>query len=122
MADDTKKVMKLNSSVSRAVQVMLVKIATAISNTAKIAAPYLSGTLRRSISISTTKLSRGIVVVGSPVAYARRREFENNLHPDRKYYLKKGYELSAGYIRTVIKQTLDTVLNSESEADFTFSG
>ncbi len=122
MADDTKKVMKLNSSVSRAVQVMLVKIATAISNTAKIAAPYLSGTLRRSISISTTKLSRGIVVVGSPVVYARRREFENNLHPDRKYYLKKGYELNAGYIRTVIKQTLDTVLNSESGADFTFSG
>lgn len=122
MRDDMHKVMKLKPNVSKAVQVMLMKIATTVANTAKIAAPYLSGTLRKSIWIKTNKLSQGSVIVGSPVAYARRREFENNLHPDRKYYLKKGYELSAGYIRTVIKQTLDTALNSESGGDFTFSG
>lgn len=63
MSDDTKKVMRLKSNVSRAVQVMLMKIATTISNTAKVAAPYLSGTLRRSISINTMKLTQGTVVV-----------------------------------------------------------
>lgn len=121
MSDDIKKVMRLKSNVSRAVQVMLMKIATTISNTAKVAAPYLSGTLRRSISINTMKLTQGTVVVWSPVAYARRREFENNLHPDRKYYLKKWYDLNRSYIREIVKNTFDTILNSDSNADFTSS-
>ncbi len=114
MSDDTAKVMKLNASVSRSVQVMLMKIATTISNTAKVAAPYLSGTLRRSISIKTNKLSRGVVVVWSPVAYARKREFENKAHPDRRYYLKKWYDLNRSYIREIVKETFNTVLNSDS--------
>lgn len=49
MRDDMHKVMKLKPNVSKAVQVMLMKIATTVANTAKIAAPYLSGTLRKSI-------------------------------------------------------------------------
>ena len=114
MSDDTAKVMKLNANVWKSVQVMLMKIATTISNTAKVAAPYLSGTLRRSISIKTNRLAQGTVVVGAPVAYARRREFENNAHPERKYYLRKWYELNRSYIREIVKQTFDKVLNSDS--------
>lgn len=121
MRDDMHKVMKLKPNVSKAVQVMLMKIATTVANTAKIAAPYLSGTLRKSIWIKTNKLSQGSVVVGSPVAYARRREFENNLHPNRRFYMKKWYNLNKSYIDQIVKKTFDEILWSDSNASFTFS-
>ncbi len=121
MRDDMHKVMKLKPNVSKAVQVMLMKIATTVVNTAKIAAPYLSGTLRKSIWIKTNKLSQGSVVVGSPVAYARRREFENNLHPSRRFYMEKWYNLNKSYIDQIVKKTFDEILWSDSNASFTFS-
>lgn len=121
MRDDMHKVMKLKPNVSKAVQVMLMKIATTVANTAKIAAPYLSGTLRKSIWIKTNKLSQGSVIIGSPVAYARRREFENNLHPSRRFYMEKWYNLNKSYIDQIVKKTFDEILWSDSNASFTFN-
>lgn len=61
----------------------------AVKNRAIILAPKDSGDLRRSgaVSVSTSKDEAIISFGNSDVKYARRRHYENNLHPSTKYYL-----------------------------------
>ena len=62
-----------------------------IQNQAKINAPYLTWTLRRSITSDLTRLNKLTTTIWSPVIYSRRREYENKKNPDRKFYLKRAY-------------------------------
>lgn len=105
------KVFKIWESVSTAVQLMLIDISSIIQNNAKINAPYKTWTLRRSISTEFYQLQRWIVVVWSPVRYARIRELSNNLHPRTTYYLKRWYTEHESEIREIIQNTLSRELN-----------
>ena len=110
---DLKAIGKLNANVSKSIQLMLMKIALEISNTAKTLAPYLSGTLRRSIWIATNRIAQGVVVVWSPVAYAKRREFENKLNPNRKLYLERWYTMNKEKIDKIAKESMHKALFSK---------
>lgn len=58
-----------------------------ILNKARINAPVLTGALRASGNISNTGMySR---VIGFSVPYATVREFNNNKHPNTKFYLRR---------------------------------
>lgn len=68
----------------------LSKMGTAIKNRAEMYAPVLTGALRADGRV--VKDSPDSVTVrfgGFSVPYARRRHYENNLHPETKYYLER---------------------------------
>lgn len=58
-----------------------------ILNQARMNAPILTGALRASGGITATGLYSRVIGFGVP--YSTIREFENNLHPNTKYYLKR---------------------------------
>lgn len=88
------------------IQKAMLQITMIVQNQAKINAPFQTWTLRRSITSDLTRIVNLYSVVGSPVAYARRREYENNLHPDRKFYLKRWYEMNETKIKSIIQTAL----------------
>lgn len=109
---------KLNTATLRQVEnnaiLGLSKMAYGINNLAKSKAPVLTGTLINSIRVDPTDKSGGIfyVLAGGTagsynVPYAQRREFENNKHPNTKYYMQKSFdEITknyAEYFREVAK-------------------
>lgn len=83
------------SSLKRNTQQGLVMMANDMSNRAKANAPYDSGNLSRSIRIRRTGMADEIEVVaggsfaGKEIKYAARREYENNLHPSTRHYMKR---------------------------------
>lgn len=77
-----------------------------IRNSAKENSPLKTGTLRRSITANFNQIKDWIVLVWSPVAYARIREYVNNLHPDRKFYFKNAYEENQDRIRELFNDAL----------------
>lgn len=101
------RIPKMWENVSGAIQLMLMDVANVVKNSAKQNAPYLTGTLRRSISTDFNKIQRGTAVVWSDVKYARRREYENNKNPDRKYYLWRWYSENEWKILRIVKEALD---------------
>ena len=107
---DIDKVSQLEFNVEDAIELALIKIWLKVQNQAKLNAPYQTGTLRRSISTDFSKIKRGMVVVGSPVAYARRREFQNFKNPHRRFYLKRAYEMQQAEIGRIITEALDREL------------
>lgn len=82
-----------------------------VQNAAKENAPYLTGTLRRSISTDFDKITQWVVIVWSPVVYARRREYENYLHPERKFYLKRAYTENKKEILDIVRKYLSDWLD-----------
>lgn len=110
---DIKKIENLDENFSKSIQLILMKIALTISNSAKEYAPYLSGTLRRSIWIATNRIAQGVVVVWSPVSYAKRREFENKLNPDRRLYLERWYTMNKEKIDKIAKESMHKALFSK---------
>lgn len=89
---DIKKIEDLDKNVSSAVQFILDKVSqNVLTNYAKVNAPYRSGDLRSSIGRDTRQIQQWIVIVWSPLPYARIREYVNNLHPNTKYYLWRAY-------------------------------
>lgn len=103
---DIDKLVKLNWNVSSAIQLMLTDIALIIQNSAKVNAPYKTGNLRRSISSQFNNIQKWFVIVWSPVAYARVREYSNNLHPETKFYLKRWYTENEAEIQNIIQRSL----------------
>lgn len=65
-----------------------------VAKNARNRAPVLTGALKSSIRIDTSKMSSYTVYVRAGgiggVKYARRREFENKLHPQTKHYMSNG--------------------------------
>ena len=127
---DIEKVRKMSVNIGFAVEALLTKISQRVQNYAKENAPvgdYTNktkkkgkgkgaqgkqwGTLKKSITHDRDRLKSGIAIVGSPVAYSRRREYENNLHPWTKFYLKRWYTEHVPEYKDIIKKALSEKLN-----------
>lgn len=84
------------STLSRKTQQGLVMMAYEVANQAKQNAPYDEGTLRNSIRVVPN--TNGVEVIaggsygGKKIAYAKRREYENNKNPHTKFYMKNALE------------------------------
>lgn len=63
-------------------------MADGINNVAAQKAPVLTGALRSDGRVEKIEGGYQVVYGDSRVPYARRRHFENNLHPQTKYYLQ----------------------------------
>lgn len=67
-----------------------------ISRQAKDNAPWLSGDLSRSIRTTTegdtVYVLAGGTSQGKTIDYARLREYVNNAHPDKRYYMRRAFE------------------------------
>ena len=81
MATDFSKVDKL---VDQALKAGLASLGKDIQNRAIVLAPKDTGALRQS---ARTDVGNDRVTVSFNTAYARRRHWENNLHPATKKYL-----------------------------------
>lgn len=107
---DIEKVINMNRNVSSAIQLMLTDVWLLVQNTAKTNAPYLTWMLRKSINANFNYIQKWYAIVWSPLKYARRREFENNLHPDTKYYLMRWYTDNELKIWKIVKEALNQKL------------
>ncbi|MBP5724224.1 MAG: hypothetical protein J6X18_11725 [Bacteroidales bacterium] len=67
----------------------LSKMGDSIKNRAQLYAPYDSGDLHDDARVEKAELSVKVIFGGFAVPYARRRHYENNLHPETKYYLER---------------------------------
>lgn len=67
-------------------------MADGINNLAAIKAPKLTGALKSDGRVEKIQNGYEVVYGDSRVPYARRRHFENNKHPDTKYYLQNAGE------------------------------
>ncbi len=72
----------------------LLNIGAAIASKARNNAPVDTGALKSSIRIAQQDSTTVMVLAGGhagsfSVPYALRREFENNLHPNKKFYMTR---------------------------------
>lgn len=67
----------------------LAKMGQSILNKAQLYAPVDTGALRADGRVIKEPDSVSVVFGGFSVPYARRRHYENNLHPDTKLYLER---------------------------------
>lgn len=63
-------------------------MAEATLQRSRILAPELTGSLKADGRVVEEEGSAKVVYGSPDVPYARRRHFENNLHPETKYYLQ----------------------------------
>lgn len=87
---------KINS-LKRNIQEGLVSLGFAIANQAMRNAPVDTGALVNSIRVNednanTVYVLAGGNVGGRSIAYAKKREYENNLHPGTTHYMGRAYE------------------------------
>ena len=75
---------------TRIIRIGLINTSEKIQAKAQENAPYETGTLKKSIGTRIWAYSATIWPRG--VDYARRREFENNKNPSRKFYMKRSWE------------------------------
>lgn len=67
----------------------LAKMGNSIKNYAQLYAPVDTGALRDDARVINEPYSVTVRFGGFSVPYARRRHYENNLHPDTKRYLER---------------------------------
>lgn len=104
------RILDMWENVSSAIQIMLMDVSNVIQNSAKINAPYQTGTLRKSINTDFDKIQKWVAVVWSNVKYAKRREYENNKNPDRKYYLWRWYSENKWKIEKIIEDAFNKTM------------
>lgn len=78
-------------------------------------APYETGKLKQSIGMHPQTISEGtgVVRVGSrKVIYSLRREYENRKNPDRKFYMKKTFQVSSPIVKEEFTKATRIVLSS----------
>ena len=85
------------SSINQKTVQGLFRLGFDIAATARENAPYQTGALRNTIRVSEVDANNLEVIAGGSfggkkVPYAWRREWENNLHPDRKHYMQKAQD------------------------------
>ena len=110
MSPKLQKFISSSFDINDPIQKWLLQSWLIVQNQAKLNAPFDTGTLRRSITMNTNNLKRWYVIIGSPVVYSRRREFENYKNPQTLYYLKRGYEMNKTQIVGIIKTALQNYL------------
>lgn len=84
--DNSAKVLKEEET---AINEALGRMGTAILNRAQLYAPVKTGALRADGRVTQEPNSMSVIFGGFSVPYARLRHYENNLHPDTKYYLER---------------------------------
>ncbi|MCM1218190.1 MAG: hypothetical protein NC548_27205 [Lachnospiraceae bacterium] len=72
-------------------------LAYGIANEVQRGTPVESGNLINSIRVTDGKQGTIYVLAGGSwsggnVPYGKRREYENNLHPDKKYFMHNGFD------------------------------
>lgn len=67
----------------------LAKMGDSILNRAQLYAPIETGALRADGRVAKSENKIVVAFGGFAVPYARRRHYENNLHPGTKYYLER---------------------------------
>ena len=88
----------------------MIKMGYDMSNRAKSNAPVLTGALRNSIRVDDASSNAVWVRAGGQVGafqvdYAILREFNNNKHPNTKYYMTRAYNsVVAGDIKKYFKE------------------
>jgi len=122
---DRDKLFKVWESVSSAVQLILVDVWLLIQNKAKENAPVFNRdnyppypsykkrrwwTLIKSIWADFDMIQKWTVVVWSDVAYAKVREYVNNLNPQTKKYLWRWYYENRDEIKNIINENLSKEL------------
>lgn len=70
----------------------ILRMAFDIASIARDNAPVKSSALRNSIRVYTEEHQVYVLAGSSKVPYARRREYENNLHPSTKYYMHRAFD------------------------------
>jgi len=88
----------------------LIQSSLIVQNRAKDIAPYLSWTLKRSISVDYSNIKQLYTVVWSNVPYARKRHWENKKNPQTLRYLFRWYEENKTKIENIFKQALNDIL------------
>lgn len=71
------------------IQEALAKVGQAILNRAQMYAPVKTGALRADGRVLRGQDSVSVIFGGFSVPYARRRHYENNLHPETLRYLER---------------------------------
>lgn len=99
------------SSLRRNVVTGIIKLGNAIGNQARRNAPVDTGALVNSIRVSTDDndevyILAGGAVAGNSIPYAKRREYENNLHPSTKHYMSRAFESETKDITKYFKGTI----------------
>lgn len=92
---------KVDKLVNVAIKAGLTSLGSDIKKRAVILAPKDSGDLRQSARVD---VGNDTVTVSFNTAYARRRHYENNLHPSTKYYLLNAFK-SIKSVRNYFKET-----------------
>jgi len=85
----------------------------AIQRRAQANAPYLSGTLRRSIWVEPniiTRNTKSINIWPRKVKYAVVREYKNKLHPWTRFYMKKAFDSWGNIIKTEFEKSYNKIL------------
>ncbi len=84
--DEQMKIIRMN------VRNALKAMADATLQRAQMLAPVLTGALKSDGRVEPTADGFEVLFGSEKVPYARRRHYENNLHPDTKYYLQNAGE------------------------------
>lgn len=70
----------------------ILRMAFDIASRARFNAPVKTGALRNDIRVSAEQHDVYVLAGSARVPYARRREYENNLHPETKHYMKRAFD------------------------------
>lgn len=104
LSNNLQKRLKDWRNINDMIQKSLLQVSLKIQNSAKEFAPYKTGKLRQSI---THTIQKNKAMIWSPLPYARRRNYENNLNPDRKFYLiTRAYDVNKSEINEIFKDNL----------------
>lgn len=69
----------------------ILRMAFDIASRARYRAPVKSGALRNDIRVTADQHDVYVLAGSSRVPYARRREYENNLHPETRFYMHNAF-------------------------------
>lgn len=99
------------AKLSRGITKGLLNLGAAIAKQARDNAPVDTGALKGSIRVAEQSPTSVLVLAGGnaggkSVPYALRREFENNLHPDKKHYMERA-------VKTVAKGDIKQYFSKE---------
>jgi len=101
------KALKIN--VNDVIQQALIQSSLLVQNRAKDIAPYLSWTLKRSISVNYWYLWKLYTIIWSSLPYAKRRHRENKKNPQTLRYLFRWYDEMKSQIDTIFTNAMKKV-------------
>ena len=95
-------------------QIGLVNSTQEIQRVAQGNAPYLTGKLKQGIGVdpqNITKATRIVRVGPRGIVYGVRREFENFKNPDRKFYMRRTFDVAERIVNTEFQSAAEMVIS-----------